>query len=145
MSDNRTATSGDTVHVHYTGRLDDGTQFDSSAGREPLSFTLGAGQVVKGFDDAVDGMEVGETKTVRMPAAQAYGERDERMTVQVPREQMPQGAEPQVGMQLMIQLQNGQQLPVTIVDVTEDSVTLDGNHALAGEALTFDLELVEIG
>lgn len=144
MSDARTATSGDTVHVHYTGRLDDGTQFDSSDGRAPLSFTLGSGQVVPGFDAAVDGMEIGETKTTRLPAAQAYGERDDRMTVQVPREQMPPDAEPEPGMQMMIQLQNGQQLPVTIVDVTADSVTLDGNHALAGEALTFDLELVDI-
>lgn len=138
------AQSGDLVSVHYSGRLDDGTPFDSSAGRAPLAFTLGAGEVVAGFDDAVDGMEVGETQTVRLPADQAYGERRDDLVLQVPRRALPDGPEPELGQQVQLELQGGGAIEATIVDVTDDALTLDANHALAGQALTFDLELVEI-
>ncbi|MEL6615267.1 MAG: peptidylprolyl isomerase [Bacteroidota bacterium] len=135
------ATSGDTVRVHYTGTLDDGTQFDSSAGRDPLEFTLGAGQVVPGFDKAVDGMEVGETKTVTIPAKEAYGEVDPNQQVTVGRDQMPPGADISIGDRLQMGMGNGQVLIVTVVEVNDESVVLDANHALAGQDLTFEITL----
>ena len=138
------ATSGDQVSVHYAGRLDDGTPFDSSQGRDPLSFTLGAGQVVAGFDAAVSGMEIGETKTVRLPADQAYGERRDDLVLDVPRQSLPDGPEPEVGQQVQLGLEGGGAIDATIVGKTEDTLTFDANHALAGQALTFDLELVDI-
>ncbi len=135
---------GDQVSVHYAGRLDDGTPFDSSQGREPLSFTLGAGQVVAGFDDAVSGMEIGETKTVRLPADQAYGPRRDDLVMAVPRQSLPDGPEPEPGQRVQLGIQGGGTIEATIVDVTDDTLTFDANHALAGQALTFDLELVAI-
>ena len=138
------ATQGDQVSVHYAGRLDDGTPFDSSQGRDPLSFTLGAGQVVAGFDQAVTGMEVGETKTVRLPADQAYGPRRDDLVLAVPRQSLPDGPEPQVGQQVQLGMEGGGAIQATIVDKTADTLTFDANHALAGQALTFDLELVDI-
>ena len=137
------ATSGDTVHIHYTGTLADGTEFDSSRGREPLSFTLGAGQVVPGFDKAVDGMETGETKTVTIPAAEAYGERRDDHVIQVPSEQLPEGAA--VGDRLAVGLSSGGQMPVTVTEIDGDAATLDANHELAGKDLTFEITLVEVG
>ena len=138
------ASSGDQVSVHYSGRLDDGTPFDSSMGREPLAFTLGAGHVVAGFDAAVDGMEVGETKTVRLPADQAYGERRDDLVLNVPRQSLPDGPEPEVGQRVQLGLQGGGAIDARIVDVTPETLTFDANHELAGQALTFDLELVDI-
>ena len=138
------AASGDLVSVHYSGRLDDGTPFDSSRGREPLAFTLGAGQVVAGFDAAVDGMEVGETKTVRLPAEQAYGARRDDLVLSVPRQALPDGPAPEVGQQVEVGMQGGGAITATVVEVTDEALTLDANHALAGQALTFDLELVEV-
>lgn len=139
------ASSGDHVSVHYSGRLDDGTPFDSSRGRAPLAFTVGAGQVVAGFDAAVDGMEVGETKTVRLPADQAYGPRRDDLVLQVPRQSLPDGPEPQVGQAVQLGMEGGGAIDATIVEVTPETLTFDANHELAGQALTFDLELVEIG
>jgi peptidylprolyl isomerase len=131
--------SGDTVHVHYTGRLDDGTQFDSSLGRDPLSFTLGAGQVIAGFDKAVAGLGVGESTTVRLEPSEAYGEVDPDLVISMARPAEP--ADLAEGLQ--VQLSNGAR--ATITEVTDDTVVLDANHPLAGEALTFDLELVSVG
>lgn len=138
------ASSGDTVRVHYTGTLDDGSRFDSSEGRAPLEFTVGGGQVIAGFDEAVLGMEPGQTRTVTIPAEEAYGERNDEMLLRVERDQFPSEIEPEVGQQLQLTLSNGQQVPVQIVEVAEDVVTLDANHPLAGEALTFEITLEEI-
>lgn len=138
------AQAGDTVRVHYTGTLDDGTVFDSSTGREPLEFTLGEGRVIAGFEEAVTGMEVGETKTSRIDADEAYGPRREDLLLDVPREQIPSEIDLQVGQQLTLQQPNGQAVPVTVADFSDETVTLDANHPLAGEALTFELTLVEI-
>jgi peptidylprolyl isomerase len=139
------ARSGDTVRVHYTGRLDDGTVFDSSRGREPLEFALGAGQVIAGFDDAVTGMAPGDTKTVTIPAAEAYGTRDDAMVLRLAPQSFPPGLRPQVGQQLQMSQQGGETFVVTVVEVTDEYVGLDANHPLAGKDLTFELELVEIG
>ena len=138
------AKNGDTVKVHYTGKLNDGTVFDSSANRAPLEFTLGQGNVIPGFDHAVVGMEPGETKTAEIPAAQAYGPYQDEMIIQVTRDQFPEDVEPEVGQQLQVQQANGNSFVVSITDITGDQVTLDGNHPLAGQDLTFDIELVEI-
>lgn len=137
------AQAGDTVRVHYTGRLGDGTVFDSSQGSDPLEFTLGEGQVIAGFDRAVTGMSPGDTQTVTIPVNDAYGERRAEMVQTVGREQFPAHVEPEVGQQF--QVTNGQQMAVvTVTRVSADGVTLDGNHPLAGQDLTFDLSLVEI-
>jgi peptidylprolyl isomerase len=138
------AKPGDTVRIHYTGTLADGTEFDSSRDREPLSFTVGAGQVIPGFDAAVTGMSVGDRKTVTIPADQAYGPPRDEMIVEVPRGQMPPQITPRVGQRL--QLGGGAQAMMVVVrEVRDDAVVLDGNHPLAGEDLTFALELVEVG
>ncbi len=139
-----TATTGDTVHVHYTGRLEDGTVFDSSEGRDPLAFTVGAGQVVPGFEDAVAGMQVGDSKTVKIGPADAYGERRDDLFLDVPNEQLPDDLAPQIGMELALRGEDGQAVPVRVAAVDDETVTLDANHPLAGHALTFDVELVAI-
>ncbi len=138
------AKSGDTVRIHYTGTLDDGTQFDSSAGRDPLEFALGGGQVIPGFDNAVDGMAVGDSKTVTIPPEEAYGQRHEQLVQQVSRSALPDEIEPAVGMQLQSQSPEGQVMMLVVTEVEEESITVDANHPLAGQALTFDIELVEI-
>ena len=138
------AKSGDTVRIHYTGTLDDGTQFDSSAGRDPLEFALGGGQVIPGFDSAVDGMAVGDSKTVTIPPEEAYGQRHEQLVQQVSRSALPDEIEPAVGMQLQSQSPEGQVMMLVVTEVEEESITVDANHPLAGQALTFDIELVEI-
>lgn len=132
---------GDTVRVHYTGTLSDGSVFDSSQGREPLGFTVGAGEVIPGFDRAVTGMEVGDTRTVTIPAAEAYGEADPEQVLVVGRDQIPPGDPIHVGDQLEIGLDNGGTILVTVAEVTDETVTLDANHALAGEDLTFEITL----
>ena len=137
------AKAGDTVRIHYTGTLQDGTVFDSSQGREPLEFTLGSGQVIPGFDSAVSGMEVGASRKVTIPAAEAYGPRRDDMILAIPREQVPPGINPEVGEQLQVG-QGQEQFLVTVAEVNEREVVLDGNHPLAGEDLTFELELVSI-
>ena len=139
------AKSGDTVRIHYTGTLDDGSTFDSSAGRDPLEFKLGSGQVIPGFDKGVDGMSVGEKKTIHIPADEAYGQMDDRAVQAIPRENIPDDIPLEVGIQLQMQSPTGQVMPVTVTEVTETEVTLDANHPLAGKDLTFELELVSVG
>jgi peptidylprolyl isomerase len=142
-----TAKEGDRVRVHYTGRLEDGQVFDSSRDDEgkgePLEFTIGAGQVIPGFDEAVRGMSVGETKTVEIESEDAYGPRREGLVATIDREHAQFPVEPQVGMSLALPLQDGRQIEVVVTEVTDQHVTIDGNHPLAGEKLIFDVELVE--
>ena len=138
------AKSGDTVRIHYTGTLADGTQFDTSDGRDPLEFALGGGQVIPGFDSAVDGMAVGENKSVTIQPDQAYGERHEQLVQQEPKNALPEDMEPAVGMQLQSQSPDGQVMNLVITDVADETITVDANHPLAGQALTFAIELVEI-
>jgi FKBP-type peptidyl-prolyl cis-trans isomerase 2 len=135
---------GDTVRVHYTGKLTTGETFDSSAGREPLEFEVGAGMMIKGFDDAVIDMIIGDKKTVNILPADAYGERNDQMVIDFPRSNFPDDMVPEVGMQLMMNNNAGQQFPVTIMEVGEETVILDANHMLAGKELVFDIEMVEI-
>jgi peptidylprolyl isomerase len=136
------AEKGDTVRVHYTGRLADGQVFDSSAGGEPLEFEIGTGQVIEGFDEGVRQMNIGDKKTIIIEADQAYGQRNDALIQQVSRGSINLDAEPQVGMNLIMQLPDGNQIPITITEVTPDSITLDANHPLAGSQLTFEVELV---
>lgn len=138
------AKAGDTVRVHYTGKLEDGTQFDSSAGKDPLEFSLGAGDVLPSFDSAVEGMAVGDSKSIDIAAADAYGRRHEQLIQDVPREQLPDDMQPQVGMQLQAQGQDGQPIHLVVTEVKEEAITVDGNHPLAGQDLSFDIELVDI-
>jgi FKBP-type peptidyl-prolyl cis-trans isomerase 2 len=133
-----------TIRVHYTGTLTDGSLFDSSEGREPLEFTVGAGQVIPGFDNAVRDMEVGESKAFLIPCVDAYGQRDERLIQRVDRTMLPQDLQPEVGMMLASTLPNGEQIPVKVSEVTEAEIVIDANHPLAGEDLNFAIELVEI-
>lgn len=138
------AKSGDTVRIHYTGTLDDGTQFDSSAGRDPLEIALGGGQVIPGFDIAVVGMSVGDSKTVTIAPADAYGQRHEELVQEVPKNTLPENMEPEVGMHLQSQSPDGQTLNMVITEIADASITVDANHPLSGQALTFAIELVEI-
>ena len=138
------AKRGDTVHVHYRGTLDDGSEFDSSAGGEPIVFTLGAGEVIPGFETAIEGMSTGDRKTERIEANDAYGDRREELVFTVPREQMPEGGEIEVGDMLQVGFPDGSSAAVQVAGVETDSVTLDANHPLAGKDLTFELELVAI-
>jgi len=138
------AKSGDTVRIHYTGTLEDGTQFDSSDGRDPLEFALGGGQVIPGFDSAVDGMAVGENKSVTIQPDQAYGERHDQLVQEVPKTALPEDMEPTVGMQLESQSPDGQVMNLVVTDVADETITVDANHPLAGQPLTFAIELVEI-
>ncbi|HVF57769.1 MAG TPA: peptidylprolyl isomerase [Pyrinomonadaceae bacterium] len=137
------AKNGDTVRVHYTGRLEGGEVFDSSEGGEPLEFKVGAGEVIPGFDEGVRGMQIGETKRIEIESDDAYGPRHEQLVQSVAREGMNLEAEPQAGMNLVMQLPDGNQIPVAIVEVNDTHVTLDANHPLAGHKLIFDVELVE--
>jgi peptidylprolyl isomerase len=136
--------SGDTVRIHYTGTLTDGTTFDSSEGRDPLEFVVGSGQIIPGLDKAMPGMAVGEKKVVEIPCAEAYGDVNPENRQAVPREHIPADIPVEVGLQLQMQSPEGQVIPVTVIDVTEAEVTLDANHMLAGKDLTFAVELVEI-
>lgn len=137
------AKSGDTVRVHYTGTLDDGTQFDTSTGGDPLEVTLGKGQVIPGFERGLEGMQVGDTKKIHIPCADAYGERHQELVHVVPREQLPQDIELEIGMQFQV---DGGVAPMvlSVIEVTEENATLDGNHPMAGHNLNFELELVDL-
>lgn len=136
--------SGDTVKVHYHGKLTDGSTFDSSEGRDPLEFKVGSGQVIKGFDTGVTGMSVGEKKTVHIPSDEAYGPKDEERIVEFPRANFPPDMKPEVGMQLNMTNGEGHVIPVVVKEVGEEAVLLDANHPLAGEDLVFEIELVDI-
>ena len=138
------AKDGDNVSVHYTGTLADGTVFDSSRERAPLQFTVGAGQMISGFDKAVKGMKVGEIKTVTLPPEEAYGAYREDQVITVNKDELPADITIELGGQLEIHPQSGGTILVTITDVTENTVTLDANHHLAGKELTFEIELISI-
>ncbi len=138
------AKKGDKVRVHYTGRLTDGSQFDSSVGREPLEFTVGAGQMIKGFDTGVEGMAVGEKKSINITPEDGYGLRNEDAVIEFPREHVPADMKLEPGMQLTLQNQQGYPVNVVVTEVKEDVVILDANHSLAGKELIFDVELVGI-
>jgi peptidylprolyl isomerase len=138
------AREGDTVKVHYTGRLEDGEVFDSSTGREPLEFTIGSGQVIPGFDAGVAGMSPGDSKTITVSAREAYGLRQDDLVFGLTRDQLPPDFEPEVGQQLQLRARDGRVMAATVTGVTPIVINLDANHPLAGEDLTFDLELVEI-
>lgn len=139
-----TAKNNNTVQVHYTGKLDDGTVFDTSRGREPLQFTVGVGQVIAGFDDAVMGMRVGETKTVRIPPDEAYGPRKKEAVLQIERSQFPDDFMPNVGDVVVLKNNLGEETKAMIIEVSDEYIVIDANHPLAGFALNFDLELVAI-
>ncbi len=139
-----TAKTGDTVRVHYTGSLTDGTVFDSSREREPLSFQVGAGQVISGFNDAVEGMEVGDKVDVTIESKDAYGDYREDFVINVNPSDIPDEIDPEVGMDLQLHQQDGGAIPVKITAVSDDAVTLDANHPLAGKDLKFEIELVGI-
>ena len=136
--------NGQKVKIHYTGTLDDGKQFDSSAGHDPLEFEMGAGMVIPGFETGVADMNVGEKKTINIPAAEAYGEKREDLVMNFERTQLPEDLEPETGMMLQMQGPDGQPVPVTITAVEEEAITIDANHQLAGQNLNFDLELVSV-
>lgn len=138
------AKAGDTLRIHYTGRLDDGTIFDNSEGREPLEFTAGSGEIIPGLDRGVIGMEIGESREVTVAPGDAYGDRDEARVQLVPREAIPDNIPTDPGTRLSVQTQQGQTVPVVVSKATESHVELDANHPLAGRTLTFDVTLVEI-
>lgn len=136
--------NGDTVKVHYHGRLTNGTTFDSSEGRQPLEFKVGEGMVIKGFDNGVLDMKPGDKKTVHIPVAEAYGPKNEELIMDFPKANIPEDLKPEIGMELQMSNPQGNVFPVKVVGVKDEFITLDANHALAGEDLVFDIELVEI-
>lgn len=135
---------GDVVRVHYTGTLLDGSQFDSSVGRSPLEFTVGAGQMIAGFDAGVLGMSVGDKKTIQIDPDNGYGQKDPNAIIEFPSSNVPEGMQVEVGMKLNLQNQYGQPVPVEVIEVKEDVIIMDANHFLAGKDLVFEVELVEI-
>jgi peptidylprolyl isomerase len=136
--------TGDTVRIHYTGTLTDGTVFDSSNGRDPLEFVVGSGQIIGGLDKALPGMQVGEKKSVPVPCLEAYGESNPDARQSIPRSEIPPHIPLDLGAQLQVQTQTGQTMVVVVAEVTDTEVTLDANHPLAGKDLVFDIELVAI-
>ena len=135
---------GDVIRVHYTGTLLDGSQFDSSVGRSPLEFTVGAGQMIAGFDAGVVGMSVGEKKTIQIDPDNGYGQKDPNAIIEFPASNVPEGMQVEVGMKLNLQNQYGQPVPVEVIEVKEEVIIMDANHFLAGKDLIFEVELVEI-
>lgn len=139
-----TAKANDTVKVHYKGTLTNGEVFDSSEGKEPLEFTLGSGQLIPGFENGVIGMQVEESKTVNIPSDEAYGAPKDELIQEVPKAQLPPEIQPEVGLRLMSQSPDGQQIPLVVTEVKEETITVDANHPLAGKDLIFDITLVSI-
>ena len=139
------AKQGDKVKVHYTGTLEDGTVFDSSEGREPLEFVIGGGQLLKMFEASVDGLDIGESVNVDIPAKEGYGEHQSNLVGQFPIDQLPAELEPKIGMKLQMQTQEGHAVPVTVTALDAQFITIDANHELAGKDLKFNIRLVEIG
>jgi FKBP-type peptidyl-prolyl cis-trans isomerase 2 len=139
-----TAKANDTVKVHYTGTLVSGEIFDTSVERDPLQFTVGGGQMIKGFDEAVNGMTLNEKKKVTIPCAEAYGERNDQMIQQVPRTDLPEDMQPEPGQTLVATGPDGHEMHVLVTEVTEETISIDANHPLAGQDLIFEIELVEI-
>lgn len=135
---------GDTVKVHYTGKLEDDSVFDSSVDREPIEFTIGKGQLIPGFEDAVVGMEPGDKKSVKIPVDKAYGPHRDDMVVKVNKSEFPNDVDPEVGQQLQVSQSNGQTFNVVVTGIEDENVTLDANHPLAGKDLIFDIELIDI-
>jgi peptidylprolyl isomerase len=138
------AATGDTVKVHYTGKLEDGTVFDTSTESEPLQFKIGEGRLIPDFEKAVIGMEPGESKTINVVSNDAYGPHNKDMVMVVDRKDVPENLDPQLNQQLQIRQQDGNAFVVTVTDVSENSITLDGNHPLAGKDLIFDIQLMDI-
>ncbi|MEY2586171.1 MAG: hypothetical protein RLY11_20 [Bacteroidota bacterium] len=138
------AKKGDVVRVHYTGKLQDGSQFDSSVGRAPLEFTLGAGQMIAGFDAGVLGMSVGDKKTLNIDPASGYGHKNPEAIIDFPKSNIPEGMTIEIGMKLNLQNEYGQPVPVEVIEIKEESIVMDANHFLAGKDLVFEVELVEI-
>ncbi|HWJ88990.1 MAG TPA: peptidylprolyl isomerase [Pelagibacterium sp.] len=138
------AKQGDTVRIHYTGRLTDGTEFDSSSGRDPLEFQVGSGQIIKGLDEKVQGMRVGDKDTVTIPADDAYGPHRPEGIQSVPRDQIPEGVDVSVGALLQATGGDGSTMTLTVIEAADDTITVDANHPLAGKDLVFDVELVEV-
>jgi peptidylprolyl isomerase len=143
-SGERVVKDGDTVSVHYTGSLQDGTIFDSSRGRDPLTFTVGAGQMITGFDNAVRGMKVNEVKTVTLPPEQAYGPRRSDLIITMAHDKFPKDMTLTVGQKVSLQNNLGQQLTATVIEIKDTEVVLDANHELAGKTLIFEIELIKI-
>jgi len=139
-----TAKQGDTVHVHYQGSLTDGSVFDSSEGRDPLSFTIGSGQVIPGFEEAIVGMSLNEKKNITIPADKAYGPRNDELILTVPKSQVPEDIEPEVGQKLQMQGPGNSPIVVEVTEITDEHIKLDANPPLAGKDLVFDIELVRI-
>lgn len=139
------AKQGDVVRVHYTGKLTNGETFDSSTGRDPLEFTVGAGQMIRGFDAAIPGMSVGDKKTITLSPEEGYGPRNDEAVIPFPKDQVPSDMELTPGMELTLRNQMGQPVPVVVLEITDTVVMMDANHFLAGKELVFDLELVSIG
>lgn len=137
--------AGDNIAVNYTGKFEDDTVFDSSAGKDPLQFTVGAGQLIKGFDEAVLGMKKGEKKTITLAPEEAYGPRQEGMIIDIPRAQIPEDMKLEVGMRLHLRDPNGNPVPAVVAEITEEVVKMDANHPMAGKTLIFDIEIAETG
>jgi peptidylprolyl isomerase len=137
--------AGDTITVNYTGKFEDGTVFDSSEGKQPLKFTVGSGQLIKGFDEAVVGMKQGEKTTITLPPEEAYGVRHEGMIIDIPKAQIPEDMKLEVGMRLHLRDPNGNPVPAVVAEITEEAVKMDANHPMAGKTLIFDIEISETG
>lgn len=135
---------GDTIKIHYTGQFDDGEVFDSSQGREPLQFKVGTGEIIKGLEKAVLGMQPGEKKNVTVNPEEGYGNHDKKLLMEMPKVRIPEDISPEKGMPLQLVNKQGQATPVIVTEILDKSVRLDANHPLAGKELSFDLELVEI-
>ena len=144
LSSSSSISDGSVVKVHYTGTLEDGTEFDTSVEREPLEFTMGAGSMIPGFENAVRSMKLGQKKTVTIPSDEAYGPYHDDLVLVIERDEMPEGLTPEVGQQLQMQISGGRTMRVMVTEVSETTITIDANHTLAGKDLTFEIELIEI-